>query len=759
MEDDLERQANEQIATLSEQIDPMDEVDGYWLRLQRESWSQADDWFETTIRHRMEKNLSHYKNLHAAGSKYNREEYRKRSRLFRPKTRTAIRKMAAKAVRAFFATDDAMSCEPANARDDEDVLAAKIHEEVLNYRLRNSVPWYQITVAALTDCAINGVVVSKQFWDYEEETREISEVIPTAEGVKQVRRTATYVKHDRPMTRLVPFENIRISPSADWLDPFGTTPFIIEQRPYYVADLERRMERSRLIPYRDISREILIRGKEVQYDSVRSKREESHDRFSETFAGHTREYDTVWVRECIINVDGMDWYFETVGDAVLLSDPVPLSRVSKIGRAYRMGRLEIEPHTLNPYGLADLAESIQEEANEVANTRIDNVKHAMSGRYFVRRGSQTDIRTLMRGIPGSVTYTQNPGADIKEYRPPDVTRSSYEEQDRLNLDMDDLLGSFSQSTVQSNRAMNETVGGMNMLRESAEELPEMQVRNFTETWYEPVLRDMMSLEAHYETDKNILSLVGEKYAQNLGDTFRAIGRPAKLTVNVGFGNLNPLMRIERLRVGLSTIESFIPGTLASADVKEIAGEVFGALGFKDGARFLPSLAEDKEVDPLVEQLQRQVQEMQQQLQTQMFKEETKIKVAEINAQNRKEIEAMKQQSTQFVEQLRAQIKQIDQQLAQEQNEIKKRELWMQREALSHTIQEAERRMTMEEARFEQEMTQPLPEEGGEDQLVESLRTPSSGTPIDPRDSTAEISDNQAGVISRGEYGAIPGKEG
>lgn len=743
----------------SQQIDPMREIDEFWLRRARESWNQSDSWFDTALRPRMERNLSHFKNQHASGSKYLSDAYQKRSKMFRPKTRSAIRKFAANAVRAFFATSDLVSCEAIMEDVEEDRLAAEIHENLLNYRLKESLPWYQITLAAVTECAINGIVISKQFWDYQEETRETQRIEKDSMGrIKAKVMESTFVKHDRPMCRIIPIENIRISPSADWLDPMGTTPFIIEERPYYLADLQQRMESSPIIPYRDVKAETLRRGTRSNYDSLRSKREGSHDRYNDLFSALGNDHDTIWVRECIVNEGGMDWYYETIGDSILLSDPIPLSRVSKIGRGYRMGRLEIEPHTLVPFGLSDLAESIQAETNELANSRIDNIKHAMNGRYLVRRGSQTDIRSLMRGIPGSVTYTQNPAGDVKDFRPPDVTQSSYEEQDRLNLDMDDLLGSFSQSTVQSNRALNETVGGMNMLKESANELPEMQIRNFSETWYEPVLNDMRDLNAHYESDKRIIEMMGEKVGKGINDTFRMIGRPAKVTVNVGFNNTNPLLRIERLKVGMSTMESLVPGTLQKADAKEIANEVFGALGYKDGHRFLPALS-DEEVDPKIQQMEQQIAQLTQQLETQQFKEQTKIQVAQINAQNRLQLEQMKQQHSGFVEELRARVKQIDQSIAQEKNEITKRELWMQREALSHTIASEERRMQMEEARFEKEMSEPLPEETGSQNLVQSLRDPSSGAPIDPVDTTAEVSDNMAGVIARGDYGNIPGKEG
>jgi len=733
--------------------------DEFWLQLQRTGWEQADSWFNSSVRSRAERNLAHYKSRHAPGSKYYREEYAKRSRLFRPKTRTAIRKQAAAIVRAFFATQDALSVKAMDTSNEEHRLAAEVHQIVLNWRLENSVPWYKITVAAMTEAAIHGIVISKQYWEYEEEQLEEESINVTRAGVKAEKRIVRRVKHDRPMSRIVPIENFRISPGSDWLDPIESSPYIIEQRPYFLSTLRDRMMSHSKIPYRVISDAELRTGRENTYDSIRAKREDSRDRFADIFASNS-DHDIVWVREVIVRIDGMDYYYETLSDSKMLSDPVPLSRVSKIGRAYVMGQLEIEPHSLTPDGTSDLGHQIQTEANEVSNSRIDNVRLAMTGRYIVARGRQTDIRTLMKNVPGSVTFSQNVN-DVKDMRPPDVTASSYQEQDRLNLDMDDLLGIFSQSTVQSNRAMNETVGGMTMLQEGSNELMEMIARNFAETWYQPALQQHLLLESHHESDAMVLRIAGDKLGQSVGEVFRMMQTPASVAVNVGFGNTNPLMRIERLRVGLETFEAFAPGSLLKADQNEIAKEVFGALGYKDGARFFPHLA-DNEENPQVAQMQAQIDELTAMLEGEQAKEQTKLQIEEIRAMNRREIEEIRAASKQFTEEMRAQVKAIDQQIAQEKNEIAKRELYMQREALSHTIQDAERRLTMEEAQFEATFNQDIPDAEPQQELIDSLRTPSSGTPIKERKdgvTTAEVTDDRSGVLARGDYGIIPFMEG
>jgi hypothetical protein len=66
----------------------------------------------------------------------------------------------------------------------------------------------------------------------------------------------------------------------------------------------------------------------------------------------------------------------------------------------------------------------------------------------------------------------NSPEDVEALEFNDVTASSYAEQDRLNVDFDELLGNFSRSSVQTNRKLNETVGGMALISQGANQLTE-----------------------------------------------------------------------------------------------------------------------------------------------------------------------------------------------------------------------------------------------------------------------------------------------
>lgn len=762
------------IADLEGRNEPINEDGGFdderWLKISRSGWAQGEEWFNSVIRPRLERNIAHFKSRHEPGSKYHREEFKKRSRMFRPKTRTALRKLVAAGVRAFFSTENLAQCKPTDEGNPDNVMASHIHTWVLNHRLTTDLPWYGLTVGGLTDASVQGIVISKQYWDFQEELVEEPKGRLGRDGEVDERYELTKkVVHDRPMVRLVPLENIRISPAADWVDPMGTTPYIIEQRPYYLEDLLERIETARTIPYRNLDENELRQGQDINAETVRAKRNDGRDRYSDQFTDREGDHDIIWVRENIVRVGNMDWYFETIGQSLMLSDPVPLGRVSRIGRAYVMGSLEIEPHTTYPDGPADLSAGLQREANELINSRMDNVKLAMTGRFIVARGHQTDIKSLMRNVPGSITYSQSIN-DVRDMRPQDVTRSSYEEQDRINNDMDETLGTFSQSTVQSNRALNETVGGMNMIQEQSADVLELQIRNFTETWYQPVLRQLVDLGRHHESSKTILTLVGQRFSQKLEQTFMLINEPTNVVVDVGFGNLNPTMRINKLQMGLQTMEGIAPGILQQANQKEIAKEIFGALGHKDGSRFFPHLAGDE--DPRITQMQQQIDELTGLVEGKQLEEERKERVEQMKVQANIQIEQMRAEVKRYTEELKLQKDRVDQQIKQEANEINKRQLWMQREALSHTITNAEREFDLQRLQvlsslgLLQDPASTIPEADvpENEALAQDLRDPSSGEPFDNSDDNPVVdmssgSDTDAGVIARGDYGNIPFIEG
>ena len=86
-----------------QQVDDVPEMDtsaqdesspDYWLAIARDAYNTSTDYFDANIRKQLEKNMHAFRSKHAPGSKYHSEQYKYRSKIFRPKIRASIKKSA-----------------------------------------------------------------------------------------------------------------------------------------------------------------------------------------------------------------------------------------------------------------------------------------------------------------------------------------------------------------------------------------------------------------------------------------------------------------------------------------------------------------------------------------------------------------------------------------------------------------------------------------------------------------------------------------
>ncbi len=759
--------------------DRLREGDAYWLRLIRDAYDKSRNWFDSSVRRSVENATNAFNNKHSAGSKYHTAAFDKRTKLFRPRTRANVRKLEASLAVATFSTTDVVSVEPTNKADSLNAAQAKVKEAVLRRVLNEpNVHWFQTVLGAFQAAAKEKVVVSHQHWEYKED------------------RSGNVI-HDRPRCDLIPIEQFRMDPASDWRDPINTSPYLIHIKPMYVHEVEALMEadsRTGKARYRQLSREQLLAGVKQDWDSIRNAREgHREDRYERD--NQIGEFQTIWVHSHIIHVDGQDYVLDSVGTEHLLMDPTPIEEVyfhSRTGdRPYSLGCSIIETFKPYPNSIVDLGMPIQEEINDIANLTMDTLKLNTSKRYFVRRGGAIDVQTMLRNVPGSLIFTNDPANDVREELNKPVNNSTFQERDRLNTEMDDLTGTFTGSTVGMQRKMNETVGGMNLINEDQNQVQELTLRTFVETWMEPSLRQLMDMVTIYLSDGELLEEVGAENQGTMEDAYEALFAKATTTVNVGFGNTNPAKRMEKLRLAMASIGEVMPDMLNQLDAREFVSEIMGAAGYKDGARFFPSLGEGDQ-DPMVTQLQEQVAQLQQEVEMQYGKQQAQIEIAQIRAQSAEAIAQInqqgqmgllqaKQQFDRFVQENQSRLKMLDVRIAAAKEEREKQNLRNQREALSHSISLAEREFAL---KIYQMFNAPQGEEGqpgeggqppieGESQpvqtlqgtggppnefamippssrnLITSLRQPPESIPLDIP------GEDKAGVLARNEYGAVP----
>ena len=438
-----------------------------WLELARNSYDASTTWLQADMYRQWERNIHNMRSLHPPGSKYHTPQYKFRSKMFRPKTKTNARKMEAAVVASLFSNRDLIYLEAQNQNNPIQVLSATINQALLQERLENTIPWFENVVGAVQDAETYGLVLSYQEWEYEE----------SEEGEPLV---------DQPNVSLVAPENIRLDRAADWTDPINKSPYLIELLPMYVSDVLERMEKidqkTGQPEWEPLTVEQLVSSNKEEYDSLRSARVKPEtDPHSSQRTPSVREFDTVWIHRNFIRIDGVDQVYYTAGTEYLLTDPKPVQEVyphlQYRERPYAAGTLALEAHKVFPESPAQMGQTLQAAANDIANRRHDNVMLAMDKRFFIRREANIDRDALFRTTPGGGIETDDPTQDVKIVETGDVTSSAYQEQDRVNTDFDDLMGSFNNGTVQGNRKLGETVGGMNLMAASSDAQTDYSVSN------------------------------------------------------------------------------------------------------------------------------------------------------------------------------------------------------------------------------------------------------------------------------------------
>jgi len=620
---------------LPEKADPKDKQPN-WINRAKDAFRFSTTYVDSNYRNNWEDSIRAFNNQHPSSSKYNSDLFKKRSNLFRPKTRAIIRKNEAAAAAAYFSNLELLSINPLNESIKEERISADVMEQVLRYRLTKSIPWFLLTMGAIQDAQVQGACIAHVYWRFSERYDEKGMVTS---------------KEDTPVCDLVPIENMRIDPSASWIDPIGTSPYIIHLIPMYWCDVKDRMR------FPDPKGQ---RWKEYSASAAFSRSGISDESTRQTRLGYQQDpasekrdvsdYDIVWVHRHIHRWNGEDWEFYTLASERLLTKPARLNDTVWHGeRPYVMGRALVETHKPMPASLPMLLKGLQEEANDVQNQRSDNVKFVLNKAYLVKRGKNVDLASLVRNVPGRITLVDDPEKDVQEMNWPDVTQSAYLEQDRIDGDFNDIAGNFSPLQVNTARTPRESSNTMKMLQSPSNMLTEYMLKTFTETFVAPVLMQIMKLEQHYETDTTILALAGEKaeVAQRYGVnqvTDALLEKELTLSVHVGMGATDPTQKLQRFVYAVMNFAQIARSQPPGLDLKEIAKEMFGLTGYQDGSRFMI-----EGVDPEVAKLMQENQALKKQMQMVGVKLANKeganiVKLETSRDTNEKRLQAVREQN-------------------------------------------------------------------------------------------------------------------
>jgi hypothetical protein len=574
---------------LPEEDGPQSPGDDELLRLARAAETQAVSFAQINWRPAQERSYKAFRSEFVDTSKYKSDDYRHRSKLFRPKTRIGVTKNLASAAQTLFNTVDAVTVTAGDESNPMQVAAAAINKALVNYRLdrtngKNAISWFLTAMGALQDCNIAGVCCSKTYWQYEEHAQN-----------------GTPIK-DRPEIELVPPENLGLDPAGAWIDPVQSGAYFYVKYPMHIADVKRKMRDPRRgwrpLPADangNIDDNAFTTAKVKEFDaaSVRRAREGGTDRMDNSTVSD-RDYEMVWVVEWFIRDEDEDWNFWTLGSSHMLSDPEPTAHAypHKGGeRPYRLGYGNLEAHRIVPQSPVETWNSLQQELNDITNLRLDTLKQVIQPVAKVIRGKKVDTDALKRRYP--IVYVSSMD-DVEWDRPPDSAASSFAETSRIDTDFDDLAGNFNGGSVANNRQVGETVGGMRLMQGAASATSEFYTRLWVETWVEPVLADVSKLEAFYESDEKILALAKKQANARMEDqqigeiTDELLKEEVTLRVSAGLGSPDPQAKMAKMAGALQQMEPvvkldrrFMTGEIRPK-TEAITDEIFGNAGIKDG---------------------------------------------------------------------------------------------------------------------------------------------------------------------------------
>lgn len=580
-----------------------DPVDAWLITKSRAIYTASTDYMEANVTLAWERSLYHFRSEHGPGTPYGRSDWR-RARTFRPKTRANVKAAEAGHAAAAFATADYLAVTAFDQTNPQQVMSAQICKNLVQHRLRTAPwKWFLTAQGAFQDTKVYGVCISHQYWQY----RKVAQVVPafddsglpimSDDGKTPMGKKEFKVVMDMPVCDLMAPENFRFDPMCDWRNPAQSSPYIIGIFPMTVGDALQMMDdtdtKSGQPTWRRYAPQTLTATRKENADNRTRRAREGHHRIDPSLNQPVSEFTTVYAHLNIVREDGVDLAWWTMGCELVLTDPIPLTEMyphlQPGERPFQIGFSTVEAHRNYPAGDVEQIAPLQEEINAVANQRLDNVRLALNKRYFVRRGSQIDLEALMRNVPGGGVMTNDPEKDVQVIQTPDVTASSYQEQDRLSMDLDELVGGFGQGTIQQAGRQVDRSGSMDQLQGAAGAVQDYGIKIFFDSWMEPVLRQFVKLEQMYETDEEILAVAAKKsnlwihYGQDQV-TDDLLAHDLIVCVDVGMGNTDPIKRVQKLTFGVGQVMQ-LPGMADRLKSTDIADEIFGALGYKDASRF------------------------------------------------------------------------------------------------------------------------------------------------------------------------------
>lgn len=229
----------------------------------------------------------------------------------------------------------------------------------------------------------------------------------------------------------------------------------------------------------------------------------------------------------------------------------------------------VDNEDLNEYlGIGEIEpiESLQYELNDTRNQRMDNVTLSLNNMWKIDVTANIDEQELV-SRPGGFVHTQNMDG-ILPLVPPDLTRSSYNEETLIKADIQDISGVSDYAKGMGNQAeamANQTARGIMMMQEAGNARFRLKLQNFEDSIKE-FGKQLVALIQQFMPEEMAIRIVGVK-----GSTFKRISKQdikGEFDVAIEAGSTMPFNNLTRRAEARELIATVAPlAQLAGLDMK------------------------------------------------------------------------------------------------------------------------------------------------------------------------------------------------
>jgi len=321
---------------------------------------------------------------------------------------------------------------------------ARIMSRVLNYYITDAggVQWD----SSLMNLAHNALTYNFAPWilDWDRDVEMVKSVAVDVDeqgNQIEVEVEQEIVNYSHPTLSIIPPEDIRVDPSIGW-DELHLATFGVIRRyhnhAYYLRMVEQGVwdeVESGLFSPKDGTG--ILNQERSQFGVSDSMFSAVDDGFIECWYSYYYDEETGNPMEVV-----------TLADKLVLEQPRELefnfsNQDGTDPFPFGIARVSGEPHELYSRAMPERLEGMQIETNAIRNQRRDNVSLVLNREKFMTPEAGVDPATLSRSFAGKVNVVKSKGS-VWWDAPPDVTSSSYREEQTSVSDMESLVAENAQ---------------------------------------------------------------------------------------------------------------------------------------------------------------------------------------------------------------------------------------------------------------------------------------------------------------------------